>query len=749
MGKKRNNLTLGSTAEDLFLELFSEVFGIEKTHYLFIQYPFADIYGNNRFIDFALEMDHSKVAIEIDGETFHNPYRVSDNKYYDDLLKQNSMVYNNWKVYRWVYNQIKNQPEMVKDQLKQFLSEYPLFKDFDDYLPTQRGKAMVLKDHQVEALESLSRMRGDNESIALLYHATGTGKTVTAVSDAKIVAKPTLFLAHTKELVYQARDTFRSLWSEVSTGIFMGEQRDKNAFVLCASVQSIVQNLGEFHPNQFGYIIIDEAHHSTAPMYQRILNYFRPSFTLGLTATPERMDGENLLQIFQNIAHRLDLKTAIDMDELVPIRCIRVKTNVDLSEVRIHGVKYNSQDLESKLFLPERNSLIVDTYIEYVRDKKTVVFCASVKHAEEIAALFRDRGLRAEGVSGSMHAKRRSRILKSYEDGDIDILCACDLLNEGWDSPRTEVLFMARPTMSKTIYMQQLGRGTRKYPGKDHLMIFDFIDNANLFNLPLSAHRVFNVAEYHPGGYVVVSDKARRLDEDMLRRGEKPLVYLDFPVDIADFEHIDLFNWQEKVKEMISQLEFVRMVDVQEETVNRYIIEGRIIPDFEVPMGSRTFKFFNKETVDKYAREFNWDIITSSNIKDKFIDFVGRMDMAYSYKPVLLLAMLEHCDENGRVRLEDVVDFFIDYYSERKHNGLTIEKANSIFCKEGFTKAEVKRNILSNPFKRFEDMRFMRKSKDLDYIELNSVIWKKLMKEEKAWIITQSKDKLEEYYRRF
>lgn len=210
----RYTSSLGSVAEDLFMEVFCDVFGPEKTQYLSVQHPFVDIYGNRRFIDFALESDSFKIAIEIDGEKFHNPNKVSRNKYYDDLLKQNSLVYYNWKVYRWVYNQLKNQKEKVKDELLTFIGEMPQFSMLEDYLPKQKGKIIELKDHQQSAIENLQKMRGGGESIALLYHATGTGKTVTAVSDAKDFGERTLFLAHTRELVSQAKRTFEDIWLE-------------------------------------------------------------------------------------------------------------------------------------------------------------------------------------------------------------------------------------------------------------------------------------------------------------------------------------------------------------------------------------------------------------------------------------------------------------------------------------------------------------------------------------------------------
>ena len=137
------------------------------------------------------------------------------------------------------------------------------------------------------------------------------------------------------------------------------------------------------------------------------MSWFRPEFTLGLTATPERTDGEDLLEVFQNVAHRLDLKSAVELGTLVPVRCIRIKTNIDMHDVRINGFKYNALDLESTIRVPERNQLIVDTYCEYAAEKPTVVFCASVRHAEEIAERFRAKGVDARCVSGSTKPSER------------------------------------------------------------------------------------------------------------------------------------------------------------------------------------------------------------------------------------------------------------------------------------------------------------------------------------------------------
>ncbi len=722
-----------SGAEEKFIQLFCEVFGPEKGQYVYLQYPFLDIYGGHRTIDFAMNSAEGRVAIEVDGNTWHSPAKVSEDKYHDDLLKQNSMVYDGWKVYRWTSSQIDRTPERIKDELITFFGTSPQLTYLDDSMPSQQGLAFALKDHQAEALRNLESMRKENQSIALLYEATGTGKTVTAVSDAKALGKRTLMLAHTKELVLQAAEQFKKLWPEASVGCYTDGQKDINSYVVCGTIQSVERNLEAFSPEDFGYLIIDECHHGTADTYKRVLSYFHPLFTLGLTATPERMDGEDILNIFQNVAHKLDIQNAVEMGVLVPVRCIRVKTNIDLSDVRISGFRYNNLDLETKMRIPDRNRLIVNTYLEYVKDKSTVVFCTSVAHAEELAELFRQNNILAYAVSGSTKPVERKKILRKYEEGQIQVLCACDLLNEGWDSPHTQVLFMARPTMSRTIYMQQLGRGMRLCDNKEFLMVFDFVDNANLFNCPYSLHRLLNVGEYRPGGLVLGTKQGIAWDRDMFQKGEKPEVLVDYPVHAMDYELIDLFNWQEQAKNMLSQQELIRRVSTQSETIDRYIREGKIVPDLEVPISEhKKFRYFDSQRPAEYAKKFGWKLITPSNRKEMFFEMVETMNMSYSYKPVFILSFLDHMNENGEARIADIADSFAEFYEDRRERGLPAEKKKCIFTREDkkATKKEVEKLILSNPFKRFEDMHFMHHAKYLGIIKLDRYIMKQFTEDE-------------------
>ena len=632
--------SVNSRAEELFVQLFCEAFGPEKTENLQVQYPCVDIYGRHRYIDFALESPESKIAIEIDGETYHNPSKVSENKYADDLLKQNSLIYDNWKVYRWIYSQLEKQLEKVKDELITFLGTSPMFKAFEADLPVQMGQTIELRDYQQEATENLQKIREDGKTIALLYHATGVGKTITAATDAKAVGGCTLFLVNALKLASQAKETFAKVWPEATLGEYTGSQKDMTQTVIFATVQSISKDLEKFSPTDFDYLIVDECHHAAANTYQKIFTYFHPKFILGLTATPERSDGEDMLELFQNVAHKMDLKTAVERGILVPIRCVRVKTNIDLTDVRINGIKYNSQDLESKLFIPERNQLIVDTYLKYVNGKKTVIFCASVDHAAEIA-------------------------------------------------------------------------------------------------------------KYQPMAYVLAPENKRKLDQDMLFQGEKPEAWLDVPIDVSDYEIIDLFNWQNSVKDMISQIEFVRMVDVQSETVERYIKDGKVKPDLSTPFGDkRMFHYFREESIRNIAKQYGWDLITPQNMADKFMKFIETMDMSYSYKPVLLKAIYEYMDTSGRVALPDMVDYFIDFYEDRKVHGMIAEKSTSIYQKGGYTRKNVEKNILSNPFKRFEDMRFLMRCKDVETIEVNPIIFRKLTREDWLHIVDVCDKSLEKYYLR-
>jgi superfamily II DNA or RNA helicase len=447
-----------TTPEDLFVELFAQTVGLEKVSLLEPQYPVKDLDDGSRYIDFALRTREERIAFEIDGLTWHVPDATSVLKYEDDLLKQNSLVHSGWRVFRWTDRQIAREPERVKEQLALFLERISGFLSFDDFLPRQAGEITELKEHQGEALQALADMRMTGKTIALLDHATGAGKTVTAITDARRLGGPTLWLVHRLDLVTQTQKEFAKFWPEVKTGRFFGGVHETESYNLVGLIQSVAKHLEDFDPTDFAYLVIDEAHHAAADTYRRVLEYFRPKFILGLTATAERADGQNLLELFRDSAHRLTLQEAVERGELVPIRCVRVQTNVNLSRVRFNQVQYSRKDLEETIAVPERDRLIVKTYLQHVPGRKAVAFAVNVRHGEDLAREFVRRGVKAASVSGRMSNQERQEHLTAFAEGRIQVLCACDILNEGWDCPAVEVLLMARPTLSKVIYMQQLGR---------------------------------------------------------------------------------------------------------------------------------------------------------------------------------------------------------------------------------------------------------------------------------------------------
>lgn len=278
---------------------------------------------------------------------------------------------------------------------------------------------------------------------------------------------------------------------------------------------------------------------------------------------------------------------------------------------------------------------------------------------------------------------------------------------------------------------------------------FFIIDEINRGNMPYSMHRLFRLKEYKPGALVLGTKQQKTAEQSLYDRGERPDALIDWPVDALDYELVDIFNWKEEAAGMISQMEFVRRVDVQTETIERYVRDGLLVPDLVVPMSEhRTFKYFKEETLQKYAQQYGWTLIDDSNRKDLFLDMVRQMDMSYSYKPVLLKAVLLFADDKGRVKLSDIVTYFREFYEARRAAGMVVEKANSIYAKGGYTDAQAQRNILSNPFKRFEDMQMLHHTKTLGVIQVDESVWKKLTREEKQEIERICDEKLESYFQR-
>lgn len=744
--------SISSSAEDLFVDIFQEALGFERTQLLIAQYPIEDIYQNRRFIDFAIILSElNKYAFEVDGEAWHSPSSplVTPEAFREALLRQNSLIYQGWKVYRWTDYQLAAEREKVKEQLLLFLEKELAKGRLDGFLPLQEAGEVSLLSHQKDALQELFQLRSQGKTIALVTHATGTGKTHIAISDAKLLNQRTLYLAHRTTLLSQTKERFAELWPEASSTIYHKQEGKTLTKIVLSTIQAIAGNLDSFDPKEFGYIIIDEAHHATAETYRKIIGHFKPRFLLGLTATPERHDGQSLVELFRNTAHRLELEEAVASGLLVPIRCVRIYTNVDLSKIRFNGIDYRASDLEELVIMPSRDNLIVQTYKEHVLGKKAVCFCVNVAHAERMATEFNNANIVAACVSGGMNVKQREQILASYKNGKIKVLCACDMLNEGWDSPETEVLLMARPTLSKVLYVQQLGRGTRTFPGKDCLIVFDFIDNTSRYAFAMNVHRLLRKPSYLPGAFVAAPPEIMAREEDLLKNGEKPIAILQLHLWAERYEPIDIFRWQDEVKDMYQTSQLEVELGVGEGTISNWIKAGKIAPDHSIELGSKIYHYFKKERLPEICQAFNLTPITSENIKEQFFQFVREMNMTMSYKPVLLLGMLQSVDSSGRIKTTELVDFFRKFYLARYKKGQMIEKKSSkMNYVAEMTDAEIESVMLAMPFEKFERRKFVRRMKELSILKFSEVLWRTLTDLDKEELENLAQKAITSYYER-
>lgn len=349
--------------------------------------------------------------------------------------------------------------------------------------------------YQQEILDRLKAERDIRSHFRnLVVAATGTGKTVISAFDyrrfrSENAGKPCrlLFAAHRKEILEQSIKCFRGVLHDPNFGeLFVGEHRPDSLDNLFVSVQTLNSRaLTEAVSEDFyDFIIVDEFHHAAAPTYQQLLNYFKPRILLGLTATPERMDGENILRWFDNrIAAEIRLPEAIDRKLLCPFQYFGISDSVDLSDVKWNRGGYERSAL-SKVYTGNdmRVFLILKQLRKYVTDMhgvKGLGFCVSKEHARYMSDKFSEAGIASECLTADSDNEFRRSVSKRLSGGELRFIFTVDLFNEGVDIPAINTIMFLRPTESLTVFLQQLGRGLRLYDGKECLTVLDFIGQAN------------------------------------------------------------------------------------------------------------------------------------------------------------------------------------------------------------------------------------------------------------------------------
>jgi len=349
--------------------------------------------------------------------------------------------------------------------------------------------------HQKQILDKLIAIRDSGIKRNLIVAATGTGKTVISAFDYKLFhdANPNrsrlLFVAHREEILVQSRNAYRSVLVNANFGdVWVGQYRPQNGIDhLFMSVQTFNSKYEEIFSilpaDYYDYIVIDEAHHLVADSYRKILDHFSPKLLVGLTATPERMDGVSLLPDFDNqISAEIRLPMALDEGLLTPFQYLCISDNTDLTDDDLmQGSKYVATKLTEKLCNAERVGLIINRLQYYLPDEtkcKALGFCASKEHARYMAEQFTAYGLNADYLT-SDGGSDRVEVNKKLSKGEINYLFVVDIFNEGIDIPAVDTVLFLRPTESLTIFLQQLGRGLRLYPGKQLLTVFDFVAQLN------------------------------------------------------------------------------------------------------------------------------------------------------------------------------------------------------------------------------------------------------------------------------
>ena len=343
-------------------------------------------------------------------------------------------------------------------------------------------------DPQAEALYALTRTRDAGNTKALVVAATGVGKTFLAAFDSQSFPR-VLFLAHREELLTQAESAFRQVRPNDVTGFYTGDRKEADATLLFASVQTLgkPETLSNeaFPPDRFDYVVVDEFHHAAADSYRRVLDHFKPRFLLGLTATPERMDNREVFSLCDyHVVYDVRLREAINKGWLAPFHYYGVSDGtVRYENILFQHGRYDGEQLEKALSIPKRAELVLQHYRRFP-SRRAIGFCAGRGHAAYMAHVFQRHGIAACAVmadsTGIEHADAvmdRTEALDRLRDGRLSVVFAVDMLNEGVDVPAVDLLLFLRPTESGTVFLQQLGRGLRKTPGKSHVTVLDFIGN--------------------------------------------------------------------------------------------------------------------------------------------------------------------------------------------------------------------------------------------------------------------------------
>ncbi|MDD7747104.1 MAG: DEAD/DEAH box helicase family protein, partial [Lactobacillus johnsonii] len=396
----------------------------------------------------------------------------------------------------------------------------------EDILPNKMQKA---------ALNNLTALVNEDAKRALVVSATGTGKTyLGAFAVREYQPKKFLYLVHREQIAKKSLESFYKIigGSREDYGLLTGNKHDFNKKYLFGTIQTLSQDkvLGKLDPKEFDYILIDEAHRVAAPTYQKILEHFTPKFLLGMTATPERMDKQNIYEVFDyHLAYEIRLKDALNEQMLTPFHYVGVEDYTVGDEVITETSKLKNLVAEKRVDYVLKQ---LDYYGYCGKKAKGLVFCSRQEEARKLAELFTQAGHPAQALTNEDSQKKRVEVTKKLENGELEYIFTVDLFNEGIDIPSLNQIVMLRNTQSSIIFIQQLGRGLRKFPGKDYVTVIDFLGNyKNNYLIPIALN----------------GDKSRDKDQ-VVRESKLPQVIDVSTINFTEVASQRILDSLEKIK---------------------------------------------------------------------------------------------------------------------------------------------------------------------------------------------------------
>ena len=609
---------------------------------------------------------------------------INYEKFYNtfvDLFENHSIVIDDEELKK--YSKNWHRPAVSND-----LDRYDLQ---DDKETSNQIPLFEPRGAQIEALCALENTRAEGARKALVQAATGVGKTYLAAFDSKNYER-VLFVAHREEILKQAAESFKNVRDSDDYGFFNGDSKCTEKSVIFASVATLgrVEYLNEnyFAPDYFTYVVIDEFHHAVNEQYQRIVDYFKPKFLLGLTATPERMDGKNIYEICDyNVPYEISLKEAINKGMLVPFHYYGIFDETDYSKLHIVRGRYDEKELnETYIGNVRRYELIYKYYCKY-GSRQALGFCCSREHAREMAKEFSKRGIPSVAVfsdASGEYTEDRNVAIRQLKQGKIRVIFSVDMFNEGVDITSVDMVMFLRPTESPIVFLQQLGRGLRKCRGKEFLTVLDFIGNyekAGRVRFLLSGRSNQSAGVYNP------SDTSAFPDDCLV----------DFDMKLIDFL-AEMDRKHLKLKDQIIN-EYFRVKELLGRRPDRmdlftYMDDGI----YEIAIAHSKDNPFKKYLEFlKELDELNQDEeFFYKGIGREFISLLENTSMSKVYKMPVLMAFYNHGNILMEVSEEQLLSSWKEFFSTGTNwkdldKNMTIQKYNSISDKEHLKK------ILSMP----------------------------------------------------